>query len=594
MKKVIAIVENEKCFPMKCQHECMKYDPLNRKEGKLVGFHLDEKTGKATIAEELVTEMHKISAKKCPFGAIAIVKVPDELNEEPLHKFGPNAFRLYSLARVKENQIVGVIGRNGIGKSTALQMLTGNLLPNVGNYEQPPGADAIIGKYSTTWMGEYFRKVVAKEVKIAYKPQRVELLATVYRGEKVTDLLQKVNERGVLQEVIEALELQPLLQRNVEVLSGGELQRVAIAATLVKNFDLAFFDEPSSFLDITFRIKVARLLRGLCANKAVVLVDHDLATLDYICDEVQVVYGEPAAYGIFSQSKSVRRGINEYLDGFLPDENMRFRSYPIRFAQAPMDRVLSREVAWEMPALEKKFEAFALTTVPAKIHAGEVLAIMGANGLGKSTYMRMLAGLEKPDNAEINLETVAYKPQYLEQNIEGTVEELLKKKLGAFFESGWFRTNILEKLNVQKILLNDIKKLSGGELQKVHIALTLTPSAKLVMMDEPSAFIDVEDRLNVAGIIKDFVGMHNTTAIIVDHDIQFVDFLADSMLVFEGTPGSEGKVHGPFAKREGMNRVLKSLDITYRRDKETLRPRINKPGSQLDQQQRAKGEYYYT
>ena len=113
-------------------------------------------------------------------------------------------------------------------------------------------------------------------------------------------------------------------------------------------------------------------------------------------------------------------------------------------------------------------------------------------------------------------------------------------------------------------------------------------------MDEPSAFIDVEDRLKVAEVIKEFIAVKEICAIIVDHDIQFIDYLADSMLVFEGDPGKEGHVFGPVNKREGMNKVLKNLNITYRRDKQTGRPRINKPGSQLDQEQRHKGEYYYT
>ena len=76
--------------------------------------------------------------------------------------------------------------------------------------------------------------------------------------------------------------------------------------------------------------------------------------------------------------------------------------------------------------------------------------------------------------------------------------------------------------------------------------------------------------------------------------MQFIDYIGDSMLVFEGLPGREGKVFGPVMKRDGMNRVLKMLDITYRQDKETKRPRINKPDSQLDQQQREKGNYYYS
>ena len=136
--------------------------------------------------------------------------------------------------------------------------------------------------------------------------------------------------------------------------------------------------------------------------------------------------------------------------------------------------------------------------------------------------------------------------------------------------------------------------MSGGELQKVYIAACLSKQdVNLIAMDEPSAFIDVEDRLKVAEIIKEYVDKKEICAIIVDHDIQFVDYLTDSMLVFEGISGKEGHVFGPVSKREGMNRVLKNLNITYRRDKQSGRPRINKPGSQLDQEQRHKGEYYY-
>jgi ATP-binding cassette subfamily E protein 1 len=161
------------------------------------------------------------------------------------------------------------------------------------------------------------------------------------------------------------------------------------------------------------------------------------------------------------------------------------------------------------------------------------------------------------------------------------------------FNSGWYKQNVFEKLNLGKLINNKIRELSGGELQKVYIAASLSKDCELIAMDEPSAFIDVEDRLKVAEIIKDFVMKKECSALIVDHDIQFIDYLADSILVFKGTAGKKGEVEGILNKREGMNLVLKNLDITYRKDKTSFRPRINKIGSQLDLQQRKKGEYYY-
>ncbi len=592
MKKVIAIVEKDKCNPNKCQHECMKYDPVNKSGGE--GFHLGP-SGKSEIADSVVMEVHKICAKKCPFQAIHIINLPERLKEDPIHKYGINSFELYSLPIVKPNTIVGIIGRNGIGKSTALQILTGTIKPNLGKYENPVKEDEIIKKYSNVWLGDYFKRLLKKEIKMAYKPQRVELILQAYKNHKVSELLEKIDERGVVNKLIDEFDIHSIIDRRIDELSGGELQKIAIIATAAKDADVYYFDEPSSFLDIVYRIKAAKIIRSLAEHASVVVVEHDLATLDYISDEIQIVYGEPACYGMFSNSKSVRRGINDYMDGMLPEENIKFRPYSITFKETQEEKIISKETIAEFPELEKKYEIFHLKTNAGKIHRGEVLCIMGANGLGKSTFLKLLAGAEKPDKGRINEMRISYKPQYLNYNIEGTVEEYLKKICGEEFSSGWFKTHILEKLNIQSILNNKITELSGGELQKVHVvACLIKPGTDLIAMDEPSAFIDVEDRLNIAEIIKDYVIKNNIAALIVDHDIQLLDYLSDRILVFEGIPGKEGYVAGPLSKKDGMNRFLKKLEITYRRDKTTGRPRINKPGSQLDKEQRNKNNYYYT
>src|SRR3989338_730489 len=169
MKKVIAIVEKDKCRPDKCQHECIKYDPINKSGGE--GFHLGF-SGKSEISEEIVMEMHKLCAKKCPFQAIHIVNLPEKLNEPPIHSFGRNSFELFSLPIVKKNTIVGIIGRNGIGKSTALQILTANIKPNLGKYKDNISNEEIIKRYSNVLLGDYFKKLFNKEIKLSYKPQR--------------------------------------------------------------------------------------------------------------------------------------------------------------------------------------------------------------------------------------------------------------------------------------------------------------------------------------------------------------------------------------------------------------------------------------
>lgn len=583
----IAIVRKDKCNLKNCNFLCASACPINRADKDCI-TNVNEK---ARI-DEVLCNGCGICQNRCPYSAISIINLPEQLKEDPIHRFGENAFELFSLPIVKKGIIVGIIGRNGIGKSTALSILSGNLKPNLGNYQEQATNEQIINKYSTIWLSDYFKNLFSSKVKISYKPQRVELLSEL--NGKVIDLLKKIDERKILDKLIKDLDLESIKDRDIKNLSGGELQRIAIAATVLKKADFYYFDEPSSFLDITYRIKIAKIIRDLVnENAAVIIVEHDLATLDFICDEVQIVYGEQACYGIFSQSKSVRRGINEYLDGFLDSENIRFRDYSIRFSNSSSTRTYSNEILFEIPELEKKFTGFSLRVNPCKLHKGEVLCIMGANGLGKTTFLNLISGNLESDKNKIEIEDISYKKQTLDVE-DKKIIDFLREKAGSEFSSGWYKQNILEKLNIKILLNNNLKDLSGGELQKVNIAAALSGDCKLILMDEPSAFIDVEDRLNVAEVIKEFVIKKEISAIIVDHDIQFIDHLADNMLVFDGNPGKSGKVQGILNKKDGMNKILKMLDLTYRKDKLTGRPRINKPGSQLDKEQRAKGEYYYT
>ena len=589
MERRVAIVDKSKCvIKTTCPFICGKNCPVNAAGEPCIYLGED---GYPVIEEVLCTGCG-ICPKRCPTGAISIVNLPKALDEEPIHSYGINSFRLFRLPIPKFGKVIGILGRNGSGKSTAFDILTSNIKPNLGDYEKGAKNEDIIKKYSKTILGDFFKKLYGNKIKIAYKPQRVELISKSYNG-KVGELLSRVDERKVIDRLGKEFGIENIKDRYIKDISGGELQKVAILATAARDADIYFFDEPASFLDITTRIKAAKLISSLKSeNKAVIVVEHDLATLDYISDEMQIFYGEAACYGIVSQSKAVRRGINEYLDGYLPDENIRFRDYPIIFYRSADRFVQLNTPLFSFPSMTKTFENFELKINKGTVRKGEVLTVMGANGLGKTTFLKILAGIEKPDNCKIEKLNLAYKPQQLKASSK-TVREALLEIAGSEFETGWYKQNILEKLGLKNLLEQKLNNLSGGELQKVNIAITLSSDANIFAFDEPSAFIDVEDRLNVAEVIKEFVIKKDVCAIVVDHDVQFVDYIGDSMLIFNGIPGKSGEVTGPFGKIDGMNEVLKILDITYRMEKETGRPRINKPGSVLDREQRSKGKYYY-
>jgi len=160
-------------------------------------------------------------------------------------------------------------------------------------------------------------------------------------------------------------------------------------------------------------------------------------------------------------------------------------------------------------------------------------------------------------------------------------------------ETSYYKTEFIKPLHVDRIMDKRLDELSGGELQRVAIVACLLREADLYLLDEPSAHLDVEQRTEAARMIRRFAMNMEKSVLVVDHDIYLIDMISDRLLVFEGEPGRRGFASKPMKMRDGMNRFLSRLGITFRRDEETKRPRINKPGSRLDREQRAKGEHYY-
>lgn len=146
----------------------------------------------------------------------------------------------------------------------------------------------------------------------------------------------EVENWDVLDWALREAELKHLVERDVRVLSGGELQRFAIAAVAVQISDVYMFDEPSSYLDVKQRLTAASMIRDILQTsdgdrRYVIVVEHDLAVLDYLSDYICVLYGQPGAYGVVTMPHSVRTGINAFLAGFLPSENLRFRDHALTF-----------------------------------------------------------------------------------------------------------------------------------------------------------------------------------------------------------------------------------------------------------------------
>lgn len=567
----------------------MRVCPKNRAGEECIT--IDPETGYPVIDENICIGcglcIHK--CEKAGFNALNIVNLPEKLKENPIHRFGKNQFVLFRLPYPVENQITGLVGSNGLGKTTALQILSGQLKPNLGE-SKTADISKLITLFRGTELQNYLEKLQSKEIKVSFKLQRVDKIPETYSG-KVSKLLDKVDERRILNDLIKRFDIERILDHDIKKISGGELQRVAIAACLAKDADIYYFDEPTSFLDVFQRLEISKTIREFCENKSTIIVDHDLATLDFLADRIHILYGVPGVYGIVSSPYSVRSGINAFLDGYVKEDNVRIRPEAIKFESSFIEQRSGQEILIQFENLQKKLGSFSLLVKHGKIHSQEVLAILGANALGKTTLARILAGEIKQDNGEVQgTVNISYKSQYPKTDFDGTLRQLLSTSKR--FGTTSFKAEVIRPLSLEKLYEKNVNKLSGGELQRVAIAICLGKEANLYLLDEPSAFLDVEQRLAVAKMIRNIVEKRECSSVIIDHDLLFLSQIADNAMVFLGTPGKNGEVDDVRSVENSFNKFLKQVNVTFRKDPQTGRPRANKSGSQIDQNQKEQGRYF--
>ena len=567
----LAIIHKEKCKPTACGRECKKFCPVEKKEADScvtikAKARIDEKTCNGC----------GICVRRCPFEAIDVINLPSVKEEDLVYRFGENGFALYGLPVPKSGKVVGMLGRNGIGKSTAVEILAGK-------------AEINVKKFKGTELQKYFDDIKGK--KVAYKPQNLSSLAI---DVKVSDLLKKRGKVEEIKKLAKELNVENILENKLNKLSGGELQRVAIIAASLGEADIYFFDEPLAYLDIGERLRVSDFISKIAKNKTVIVVEHDLLILDYLTDYLNIFFGSQGAFGLVSGVKTSKAGVNAYLHGFLKEENLRIRDKELSFNFTKNPARKGKKVA-EWGDFEVNFgpqgsdpkgpSGFKLNVKAGEIHENHVIGVLGKNGTGKTSFVRALAGELETDKGKLDLGKldVSYKPQYLFTEQEEVVRDIMIKEKINKKMSSIFNLGVLQQKKVGQ--------LSGGELQRFSIARCLAKQADIYLIDEPSAYLDVEERIAVAKAIKEIMTEKEKTAFVVDHDLLLISYLADNVLVFSGESGVQGQGSEVLDFEEGVSMLLKELDVTLRKDKESGRPRINKHGSVLDREQKAKGKY---
>ncbi|MDO8517395.1 MAG: ribosome biogenesis/translation initiation ATPase RLI [Nanoarchaeota archaeon] len=570
----IATIQKEKCKPEMCNNLCAKICPVNKKDKECIIVK-----EKAEIDEELCIGC-AICQNRCPFEAIDIINLPSVDKKNLVYRYGKNGFALYNLPVPKENAVLGLLGRNGIGKSTAGEILSGKKKINFGQEEASD--KEIKSFFQGTESLRYFDSL--KNKKIAYKPQNLSFLSVDLSA---IELLKKRGTEKRIKELAKRLNVEYILENKLNKLSGGELQKIAIIAATLSEADLYFFDEPLAYLDISERLRVSDYIKEIAAGKTVIVVEHDLLILDYLTEYLNIFYGQQGCFGFVSGVKSSKYGINSYLAGFLKEENLKIRDKALNFNFAKNKTTFGKKIA-EWPDFNKKFEKFSLEVKSGEINQNNVIGILGKNGTGKTTFVKCLAGLEeieiqgKKKKLDLKLD-ISYKPQYLFTDSEELVSDVIRKEK--------IDKKIASTFNLEVLHLKKIKELSGGELQRFSIARCLSKPADIYLIDEPSAYLDVEERISVARAIKDLMVEKEKTAFVVDHDLLLISYLADSILVFTGESGKHGKSSEILGFEQGISQLLKELNITLRKDKESGRPRINNKDSVLDREQKRENKW---
>lgn len=595
----IAIVSADKCKPRRCKQECKRSCPVVRTGKFCIEVTPDSKI---SFISETMCIGCGICVKKCPFNAINIINLPTNLESEVSMRFSANSFKLHRLPMPRPGQVLGLVGSNGIGKSTTLKILSGKETPNLGRFENPPNWQELLVHYRGSELQNYFQRMLDNKLKAIVKPQYVDNIPRAIKGpkNKVGQLLTRESPSCRVKDfdyIIGTLQLAKLGTREVAQLSGGELQRFAIGMAAAQQADVYMFDEPSSYLDVKQRLHAANVIRSVVANdNYVICVEHDLSVLDYLSDFICILYGVPSVYGVVSMPASVREGINMFLDGNIPSENMRFRAESLQFRLSDAQEVVlaEQERSFRYPSMQKTMGDFKLSLEKGDFSNSEIIVMMGENGTGKTTFCRMLAGALSPDGGvKMPVMSVSMKPQKIAPKFKGTVRQLFFKKIRAAFLLPQFQTDVCKPLRIDDIIDQEVQHLSGGELQRVAIVLSLGIPADIYVIDEPSAYLDSEQRVICSKVIRRFIMHSKKTAFIVEHDFIMATYLADRVIVFEGEPGVDAHANAPESLLTGCNRFLKNLNVTFRRDPTSFRPRINKLNSQMDQEQKASGNFFF-
>ncbi|WP_309067788.1 energy-dependent translational throttle protein EttA [Microbacterium sp.] len=489
---------------------------------------------------------------------------------------------------------IGMVGPNGAGKSTILKIMAGLDTPSNGEAKLSPGFSVgILMQEPELDESKSVLENIQDGIAIKAKVDRFNEISALM-AEPDADFDALLAEMGTLQEEIDAADgwdLDSQLEQAMDALrtppadaaiaplSGGEKRRVALAKLLLQKPDLLLLDEPTNHLDAE---SVLWLEQHLQAYKgAVIAVTHDRYFLDHVAEWIAEVdrgrlYPYEGNYSTYLEKKAERLDIQGKKDAKLAkrlkDElewvrssakgrqtksKARLARYEEMAAEAERTRKLDFEeiqipagprlgsIVIDAKKLQKGFDGRTLIeNLSFNLPPNGIVGIIGPNGVGKTTLFKTIVGIEPLDGGELKIgETV--KISYVDQsraNIDPnkTLWEVVSDGLDIITVG---KTEIPSRAYVSKFGFKgpDQQKkagvLSGGERNRLNLALTLKEGGNLLLLDEPTNDLDVETLSSLENALLDFPGC----AVVITHDRWFLDRIATHILAYEGTDEDPAK-----------------------------------------------------
>jgi ATP-binding cassette ChvD family protein len=487
---------------------------------------------------------------------------------------------------------IGVVGPNGAGKSSVLKIMAGLDQPNNGDAFLATGATVGILMQEpeldeTKTVRENVEEGVAIKAKLNRYNEVAELMATDYSDELMEEMGKLQEELDAadawdidsqLEQAMDALRCPPP-DEPVTHLSGGEKRRVALCKLLLSKPDLLLLDEPTNHLDAE---SVLWLEQHLAAYKGAILaVTHDRYFLDNVAEWILELdrgraYPYEGTYSTYLEKKAERLEVSgkkdQKLQKRLKDElawvrsgakarqaknKARLARYEEMAAEAEKTRKLDFEeiqipvgprlgnIVVEVEHLDKGFDGrLLIKDLSFTLPRNGIVGVIGPNGVGKSTLFKTIVGLEKPDSGTVRIgDTV--KLSYVDQSRSGidpkkTVWEVVSDKLD-YIEVG--QNEIPSRAYVSAFGFKgpDQQKpagvLSGGERNRLNLALTLKQGGNLLLLDEPTNDLDVETLGSLENALEKFPGC----AVVISHDRWFLDRTCTHILAWEGDDSNEAK-----------------------------------------------------